>query len=156
MIQYEHQCFPQPSTGNIHPRLVQPGPWPSALQTGEDRSGHGSPEKRAAGSTGLIALALARIGGARERQPLSSPGNALSVTPAKKIKILKKKLICCALCGRSIELQSGGEGWVPYVVGKDWGCKEGGEWTMGGKGILVRWRGGAIVFRCGWRYVPLV
>lgn len=26
------------------------------------------------------------------------------------------------------------------VVGKDWGCKEGGEWTMGGKGILVRWR----------------
>lgn len=76
--------------------------------TGEDRSGHGSPEKRAAGSTGLVALALARIGGVRERQPLSSPSNALSVYSSKKKKS-KKKLICFALCGRSIELQPGGE-----------------------------------------------
>lgn len=38
---------------------------------------------------------------------------------------------------------AGGDG---AVVSKDWGCKEGDEWTMGGKGILVRWRGGAIVF----------
>lgn len=142
---------------SIHGLSNPAGPWPSALQTGqtgEDRSGHGSPEKRAAGSTGLVALALARIGGVRDRQPLSSAEQCFICYSSKKKK--KTHLLCLV---RQIDRAAarGLEGRMGPVVGKDWGCKEGGEWTMGGKGILVRWRGGAIVFFCcGWRYVPLL